>query len=103
MGGGGSGGRGIEMGTLRFSMAEVGRGGKESTVDAIPGTRMVTHVTLFGCRVARDTRVTYIVLILISNSRPTPLVRIPILLLLTSNWLAKCSFCRLKTSSPSYS
>ena len=42
VGGGGSGGRGMEMGTLRFSMAEVGRGGRENTVDAIPGTRRTT-------------------------------------------------------------
>jgi hypothetical protein len=42
VGSGGSGGRGMEMGTLRFSMAEVGRGGRESTVDVIPGTRRTT-------------------------------------------------------------
>ena len=42
VGGGGSCGRGMDMGTLRFSMADVGRGGRESTVDVIPGTRRTT-------------------------------------------------------------
>ena len=42
LGGGGSGGRGMEMGTLRFSMADVGMGGWESMADAIPGTRRTT-------------------------------------------------------------
>ena len=44
VGGGGPGGRGMEMRTLRFSMAEVRRGGRISTVDAIPGTRRTTRI-----------------------------------------------------------
>jgi hypothetical protein len=42
VGGGGSGGRGMVMGRLGFSVAEVGRGGRESTVDVSPGTRRTT-------------------------------------------------------------
>jgi hypothetical protein len=39
---GGPGGRGIAMGRLGFSVAEVGRGGRERTVDVSPGTRRTT-------------------------------------------------------------
>jgi len=40
--GGGSGGAGMAMGTLAFSVVEVGRGGRERTVDVSPGTRRTT-------------------------------------------------------------
>jgi len=40
--GGGSGEAGIAMGTLAFSVVEVGRGGRERTVDVSPGTRRTT-------------------------------------------------------------
>ena len=42
VGGGGPGGRGMAIGTLGFSVAEVGRGGRESTVEVSPGTRRTT-------------------------------------------------------------
>lgn len=46
---GGSGGRGMGMGTLGFSVAEVGSGGRERTVDVSPGTRRTTSFwMLFG-------------------------------------------------------
>jgi hypothetical protein len=49
VGGGGSGRWGMAMGRLEFSMAEVGRGGRESTVDVSPGTRRTTSFwTLCG-------------------------------------------------------
>ena len=38
----GFGGAGTSMGTLEFSVEEVGRGGRESTVDVRPGTRRTT-------------------------------------------------------------
>jgi hypothetical protein len=40
--GGGSCGSGMGMGRLGFSVAEVGGGGKERTVDVKPGTRSTT-------------------------------------------------------------
>jgi hypothetical protein len=40
--GGGSSGAGTEIGTLAFSVVEVGRGGRERTVDVRPGTRRTT-------------------------------------------------------------
>ena len=42
-----SGGRGMAMGRLGFSVAEVGRGGRESTVDVSPGTRRTTSFWMF--------------------------------------------------------
>jgi hypothetical protein len=42
VGGGGLGGRGMVMGRFGFSVADVGRGGRESTVDVSPGTRRTT-------------------------------------------------------------
>ncbi len=39
---GGLGGRGMAMGRLGFLVAEVGSGGRESTVDVSPGTRRTT-------------------------------------------------------------
>jgi hypothetical protein len=49
VGGGESGGRGMAMGMFGFSVAEVGSGGRESTVDVSPGTRRTTSFSmLFG-------------------------------------------------------
>lgn len=42
MGGGGLGGRGMVMGRLGFSVADVGSGGRDNTVDVSPGTRRTT-------------------------------------------------------------
>jgi hypothetical protein len=42
VGGGGSAGSGMAMGRLEFSVAEVGRGGRESTVEVSPGTSRTT-------------------------------------------------------------
>lgn len=40
--GGRSGGAGMAMGMLAFSVVEVGRGGRERTVEVSPGTRRTT-------------------------------------------------------------
>ena len=42
MGSDGSGGSGMGMGKWGFSVAEVGRGGRERRVDVKPGTRRTT-------------------------------------------------------------
>ena len=66
MGGSGPGGRGMVMGRFGFSVADVGRGGRESTVDVSPGTRRTTsfwmlcgfweHESVKNVRVSREDR-----------------------------------------------
>ena len=55
--GGGSGGSGMAMGRLEFSVAEVGRGGRESTVDVSPGTSRTTSFWML-CEFWEDESVT---------------------------------------------